>query len=255
MDLLVVENVSLSFGGVKALDNISLRIRKGELMALVGPNGAGKTSLINCISGFYRHHTGRIIFEGRDISKLPPHSRVPLGIARTFQGIGVYPTLTVVENIMLGRHIRMKTNPLEDLMYIPALKDEVRNREAVEKIIDALDLHRYRKMPCGALPPGLQKRVALARALASEPKLLMLDEPMSGLSVEEKMDMARYIMDINEEWGITIMLVEHDMNVVADIAHRVVVMHEGKVIAQGVAAEVFNDPKVVMAYTGKQRWG
>ncbi|MCS7127047.1 MAG: ABC transporter ATP-binding protein [Thaumarchaeota archaeon] len=249
---LQVIDLNLSFGGVTAVQNLSFRVPSGQIYSIIGPNGAGKTSVLNCINGFYKPQRGRIIFNGREITDLSPHKRAQIGIARVFQGIEIYRSMSVIDNIMTGRHIKMNANPILCALFIgPAKHEEVRNRAIVEEIIDFLNLEKYRKFPAGALPIGIQKRVALGRALALEPELLLLDEPMSGMSIEEKEDMCRYIIDINEERGITIILVEHDMSVVKDLSHTVMVMDRGMKIAEGRPQEVFKDMRVVRAYVGE----
>jgi len=254
MHLLSVEDLELSFGGVKALSDVNIHVDKGELVAIIGPNGAGKTSLINCISGFYKPQRGRIYFDGRDITDLPPHERVRLGIVRTFQGIGIYPKLTVLENVMLGLHHKMSYTILEAcVMKLRAFREEEKGRSATEDLLNKLGLLKFRDSLAGTLPPGIQKKVALARALAMEPTLLLLDEPMGGLSFEEKVELSNHIVDINES-GVTVVLIEHDMNIIYDLAQRVIVMNEGRVIAEGKPDEVFNDPQVIMAYTGREKW-
>lgn len=250
--ILQVIDLNLSFGGVTAVQNLSIGVPSGQIYSIIGPNGAGKTSVLNCINGFYKPERGRIIFNGQDITDLSPHERAKIGIARVFQGIEIYRSMSVIDNIMSGRHIKMKANPILCALFIgPAKREEVQNRALVEEIIDFLNLEKYRKLPAGALPIGIQKRVALGRALALEPKVLLLDEPMSGMSIEEKEDMCRYIIDINEERGITIILVEHDMSVVKDLSHTVMVMDRGMKIAEGRPQEVFKDIRVVRAYVGE----
>ena len=248
---MVVSDLSISFGGIKAVENLSFGVFKGEIFSIIGPNGAGKTTVLNCINGFYKPEKGKIIFNGKNLVGLPPHKIAQLGIGRTFQGIEVYPQLTTIDNIVAGRHVRMGQNPFFSAFMVgSAKKEEVKSREIAEKIIDFLDLHFYRKFPAGALPIGVQKRIALGRALAMEPKLLLLDEPMAGMSTEEKEDMARYIIEINREFGITIILVEHDMAVVKDLSNRIMVMYYGKKIAEGKTEKVINAPHVIRAYIG-----
>jgi branched-chain amino acid transport system ATP-binding protein len=250
---LVVEDLHLRFGGVLAVAGVSLSVQKGEIFAIIGPNGAGKTSLLNTISGLYRPHRGRILFEGQDISRLPPHRVACLGIARSFQNIELFKGMTVLDNLMLGRHVHMKSGVLAGGIYWGAARrEEIRNREIVEEIIDFLEIESIRKRVVGTLPYGLQKRVELGRALAMHPRLLLLDEPLAGMNVEEKEDMARFILDINEERGVTIALIEHDMGVVMDISTRVAVLDFGKKLAEGPPAEVRANRDVIKAYLGEE---
>jgi branched-chain amino acid transport system ATP-binding protein len=250
---LVAEDLYLRFGGVLALAGISLAIQQGEIFAIIGPNGAGKTSLLNTISGLYRPHRGRVLFEGRDITRLPPHRIARLGIARSFQNIELFKGMTVLDNLMLGRHIHMKSGVLAGGIYWGAAqREEIRNREIVEEVIDFLEIESIRKRVVGALPYGLQKRVELGRALAMQPRLLLLDEPLAGMNAEEKEDMARFILDINEERGVTIALIEHDMGVVMDISTRVAVLDFGKKLAKGPPEEVRANPDVIKAYLGEE---
>ncbi len=247
-----VENIDLSFGGTKALTDVSFDVLNGEILAIIGPNGAGKTSLLNCINNFYKAELGKIIFEGVDITHLPAHKIPQLGISRTFQNIALYTGLSTVDNLMAARHIHMRQSLLGSMLYwFGALKEEVENRKFVEEIIDFLEIEHIRKATVGALPYGLRKRVELGRALALEPKLLLLDEPMTGMNVEEKEDMARFILDIHELQGTTIVLIEHDMGLVMDIAERVVVLDFGRHIAEGSPDEIRNDPTVIKAYLGE----
>jgi branched-chain amino acid transport system ATP-binding protein len=237
---LIIEKVSLSFGKVQALTSVSTQIKRGQIFSIIGPNGAGKTCLLNCINRFYKADEGRILFEGRELTKLPSHQIAELGIARTFQGVELFKGLTVLDNIKLGAHVRLKTGVVSALAYIGrAHEEEMRLRKEVEeKIIDLLEIEAIRKKVVGTLPYGLQKRVELGRALAMKPKLMLLDEPMAGMNLEETEDMARFILDVNEEWGTTIVLIEHDMGVVMDISDRVCVLNFGEKIAEGPPAEI-----------------
>ena len=247
-----VDSISLSFGGIKALQDIEFKIRAGEIFAIIGPNGAGKTSLINSINGFYTPQRGRIIFDGRDISHLPPYERAKLGISRTFQNIALYTNATVLDNLMAARHIHMKTNMLSGaLFWGPAQREEIAHRHRVEEIIDFLELEHIRKSIVGALSYGLRKRVELGRALALEPSLLLLDEPMAGMNIEEKEDMARFILDIHELQGTTIMLIEHDIGLVMDISHRIAVIDFGVKIGEGTPEQISRDEAVIDAYLGE----
>lgn len=250
--ILSVENVFLSFGGTLVLGDVSFDVRAGEIRAIIGPNGAGKTSLLNCISGFYRPDSGRVIYEGQDLTKTPTHKIAPLGIARTFQNIALYTGLSTLDNLMAARHIHMKESALASMLYWGrAQREEIANREVVEEIIDFLEIAHIRKSVVGALPYGLRKRVELGRALALEPKLLLLDEPMAGMNLEEKEDMARFILDIHELRNATIVLIEHDMGLVMDISDRVVVLDFGQKIADGVPDEIKGEEKVILAYLGE----
>ena len=249
--LLKVDNVSLSFGGVKAITDISFDIRKGEIRAIIGPNGAGKTSMLNVINGFYTPQQGVITFRGKQRRAMKPHHAVLQGIARTFQNVALFKGMTTLENIMAGRSVHMQSNIMWQMLWRgPALREEIEHREKVEEIIDFLEIEHIRKTPVGKLPYGLQKRVELGRALAMEPSLLLLDEPMAGMNLEEKEDMSRFIIDVNQQRGTTIALIEHDMGVVMDLSDRVVVLDYGKKIADGAPDEVKNDQAVIDAYLG-----
>jgi branched-chain amino acid transport system ATP-binding protein len=249
--ILKADHISLSFGGVKALTDISVEIREREILAIIGPNGAGKTSMLNVINGFYHPQLGTITFHGETRRRMRPHQAAEQGIARTFQNVALFRGMSTLDNIMTGRLLRMRRNFLwQTLYYGPALKEELEHREYVEEIIDFLEIQAIRKTPVGQLPYGLQKRVELGRALAMEPRLLLLDEPMAGMNVEEKEDMCRFILDVNDEFGTTIALIEHDMGVVMDISDRVVVLDYGRKIADGPPDVVRADQTVIDAYLG-----
>ncbi len=252
--ILKVENVSLSFGGVKAITDVSFDIRRGEIRAIIGPNGAGKSSMLNCINGFYHPQQGCITWKGEARTRMRPSQTARTGIARTFQNIALFKGMSTLDNIMTGRLIKARRNFLTELLYWgPCQQEEIRHREHVERIIEFLHLQAVRKTPVGKLPYGLQKRVELARALAMEPELLLLDEPMAGMNLEEKQDMCRFILDVNEELGTTICLIEHDMGVVMDISDRIVVLNYGRKIADGTPGDVGSDQTVIKAYLGQKR--
>ena len=249
--ILKVENISLSFGVMKVLDNINFDIKKGEIRSIIGPNGAGKSSMLNVINGFYHPQGGTITFKGETRDKMAPYVAASQGIARTFQNIALFKGMSTLDNIMTGRNLKMKTNIFWQAINIgPARKEELENREVAEKIIDFLDIQAIRKKPVGKLPYGLQKRVELGRALAAEPDLLLLDEPMAGMNSEEKEDMSRFIIDVNDEFGTTIALIEHDMGVVMDLSDRVVVLDYGKQLADGFPDDVRSNQTVIDAYLG-----
>jgi branched-chain amino acid transport system ATP-binding protein len=249
--LLSVENVSLAFGGVKAINDVSFDIRKGEIRAIIGPNGAGKTSLLNVINGFYTPQEGRITFRGETREKMRPHAAASGGIARTFQNVALFKGMTALDNIMAGRSLKMRRGFFWQLLrHGPALTEEVEHRHRVEEIIDFLEINHIRKVTVGRLPYGLQKRVELGRALAMEPDLLLLDEPMAGMNLEEKEDMSRFVLDVNNHYGTTIALIEHDMGVVMDLSNRVLVLDYGRKIADGTPDEVKRDRNVIDAYLG-----
>jgi len=249
--ILDVHNISLSFGGVKALSDISFNVREHEIRAIIGPNGAGKSSMLNCINGVYTPQQGQITFRGQTFSHMDSHQVAVMGVARTFQNLALFKGMSVLDNIMTGRNLRMKSNLLWQALRLgPAEREEIEHRRKVEEIIDFLEIQPYRKTPVGQLPYGLQKRVDLGRALALEPQVLLLDEPMAGMNVEEKQDMCRFILDVNDEFGTTVVLIEHDMGVVMDISDRVVVLDYGKKIGDGTPDEVRRNPEVISAYLG-----
>ncbi|MEO3432515.1 ABC transporter ATP-binding protein [Inquilinus sp. CAU 1745] len=251
--LLKAERISLRFGGVTALTDVSFHVKKGELFSIIGPNGAGKTSMVNCISGRYTPTEGRIFYNGRDVTRMKPNARADLGLGRTFQNLALFGHMSVLDNIMVGRHHLLKNNFLTGSLYwlTGTRKEELAHRREVEEIIDFLEIQHVRRAVAGTLPYGLRKRVELARAIALKPDILLLDEPMAGMNLEEKEDMARYILDLNEEWGMSIIMIEHDMGVVMDISHRVMVLDFGRRIAEGTPESVMEDEHVKRAYLGE----
>ncbi len=251
--ILAVEDITLSFGGVQALAGVSFDVREHEIRAIIGPNGAGKSSMLNVINGVYQPQRGAVTFLGEKRRHMEPHRTAKQGIARTFQNLALFKGMTALDNIMTGRNLKMKSSLLAQAIRLgPAEREELRHREYVERIIDFLEIQAYRKTPVGRLPYGLQKRVDLGRALAMEPRLLLLDEPMAGMNVEERRDMCRFILDVNDEFGTTIVLIEHDMGVVMDLSDRVVVLDYGKKIGDGTPDEVRNNQAVIDAYLGVQ---
>ncbi len=249
--ILDLQNISLRFGGVNALTDISFDIREHEVRAIIGPNGAGKSSMLNVINGVYHPQEGKIMFRGEERKSMEPHMAALQGIARTFQNIALFKGMSVLDNIMTGRNLKIKSNIFQQALWLgPALREEIAHRQKVEEIIDFLEIQHIRKTPVGALPYGLQKRVDLGRALAMEPQILLLDEPMAGMNVEEKQDMCRFVLDISDQFGTTIVLIEHDMGVVMDISDRVVVLDYGKKIGDGTPDEVRNNQDVINAYLG-----
>ncbi|WP_311223036.1 MULTISPECIES: ABC transporter ATP-binding protein [unclassified Acidovorax] len=249
--ILDVSNISLRFGGVKALTDISFDVREHEIRSIIGPNGAGKSSMLNCINGVYTPQDGSITFRGKTFSHMNSRQVAEMGVARTFQNLALFKGMSVLDNIMSGRNLKIKSNLLMQALRVgPAVAEEIRHREVVERIIDFLEIQAWRKAPVGQLPYGLQKRVDLGRALAMEPQVLLLDEPMAGMNVEEKQDMCRFILDVNDEFGTTIVLIEHDMGVVMDISDRVVVLDYGKKIGDGTPQAVRENEDVIRAYLG-----
>lgn len=248
-----IRGVSLHFGGVKALMDIHLSVRTGELFAVIGPNGAGKTSLLNCITGFYRPQQGSILFNGIDTTHLPPHELVRIGIGRTFQNIELFPGMTVLSNLSLARHTHCRYSLGATCLFLPSVRrEEIRHRRILEEIIDFLEIQSVRNKPVGALPYGMMKRVELGRALALEPALLVLDEPFAGMNLEEKEDMVRFLLQMNRDWGQTMILVEHDMSIVMSIARRIAVLNFGEKLTEGTPEEILRHPEVIKAYLGDE---
>jgi branched-chain amino acid transport system ATP-binding protein len=250
--ILRVQEIDLVFGGIQALNNVGFDVQTGDIYSIIGPNGAGKTSLLNCINNFYHPERGKIIFNGQDLTRLPPYKIAKLGVARTFQNTALYTGLSTLDNLMAARHIHMHSGMLKSILYWgPAQREDLKHRKVVEEIIDFLEIAHIRKSIVGALPHGLRKRVEIGRALALEPDLLLLDEPMTGMNQEEKEDMARFILDINERQGTTILLIEHDMGVVMDIVDQIIVLDFGVKIAEGIPDEIRHNEAVINAYLGK----
>ncbi len=249
---LEIQRLRLSFGGVVAVKDVDLQVHTGELMAIIGPNGAGKTSLLNCITGFYRAQQGKIVFNGKDITHLHTHELVGVGIGRTFQNIELFPGMTVLANMTLARHIHCRYSFIKSFLFSKSVRDEeIRHRQVLEEIIDFLEMQSIRKQAVGSLPYGMQKRVELGRALALEPKLLVLDEPFAGMNMEEKEDMVRFLLELNQQWGVTMILVEHDMSIVMSISQRIMVLNFGEKLGEGNAEEISANPEVIKAYLGE----
>jgi branched-chain amino acid transport system ATP-binding protein len=249
---LAIQGLRLSFGGVIAVKDVDLNAHTGELMAIIGPNGAGKTSLLNCITGFYRAQQGKIIFNGKDITRLHTHELVGVGVGRTFQNIELFPGMTVLANMTLARHIHCRYSFIRSCLYSGAVrKEEICHRQVLEEIIDFLEMQSIRKKTVGSLPYGMKKRVELGRALALEPRLLILDEPFAGMNMEEKEDMVRFLLELNQRWGLTMILVEHDMSIVMSIAQRIMVLNFGEKLGEGSAEEISANPDVIKAYLGE----
>ena len=249
---LAIQNLRLSFGGVIAVKDVDLNVHTGELMAVIGPNGAGKTSMLNCITGFYRAQQGKIIFNGKDITHLHTHELVGVGIGRTFQNIELFPGMTVLANMTLARHIHCQYSFIHSCFFSGAVrKEEIRHRQVLEEIIDFLEMQSIRKKTVGSLPYGMMKRVELGRALALEPRLLILDEPFAGMNLEEKEDMVRFLLELNQRWGLTMILVEHDMSIVMSIAQRIMVLNFGEKLGEGSAEEISANTDVIKAYLGE----
>ena len=249
---LAIQSLRLSFGGVVAVKDVDLNVHTGELMAIIGPNGAGKTSLLNCITGFYRAQQGKIIFNGKDITHLHTHELVGVGIGRTFQNIELFPGMTVLANMTLARHIHCRYSFIRSCLFSGSVKkEEIRHRQVLEEIIDFLEMQSIRKKPVGSLPYGMMKRVELGRALALEPRLLILDEPFAGMNMEEKEDMVRFLLELNQRWGLSMILVEHDMSIVMSVAKRIMVLNFGEKLGEGTPEEISANPDVVKAYLGE----
>lgn len=249
---LAIQNLRLSFGGVVAVKDVDLQVHTGELMAIIGPNGAGKTSLLNCITGFYRAQQGKIVFNGKEITRLHTHELVGVGIGRTFQNIELFPGMTVLANMTLARHIHCRYSFIKSFLFSKSVRDEeIRHRQVLEEIIDFLEMQSIRKQAVGSLPYGMQKRVELGRALALEPKLLVLDEPFAGMNMEEKEDMVRFLLELNQQWGLTMILAEHDMSIVMSISQRIMVLNFGEKLGEGNAEEISANPEVMKAYLGE----